>query len=132
MLNQPPLTWRTFPYLHSEIMRHGKFIIICRSGVGVLFAGLLFSLLVSSSLEAEPLLEKMDLFKGGTDGHVLYRIPGIVVTDNGTVLAYCEARRNSGSDWADSETYLRRSTNGGVSWDVARQIAHFGKRLPRS
>ena len=41
---------------------------------------------------AAPLLEKFDLFHAQQDGYALYRIPGIVVTAKGTVLAYCEAR----------------------------------------
>lgn len=76
-----------------------------------------------------PLLEKTDLFEGGTGGFSLYRIPGIVVTAKGTVLAYCEARKNSGADWGEIEVHLRRSTDGGKTWEPARQIAHFGERM---
>jgi sialidase-1 len=65
---------------------------------------------------AEPRLEKTDLFEGGKGGHKLYRIPGIVVTVKGTVLAYCEARKHSGLDWDDIEILLRRSTDGGKTW----------------
>ncbi len=81
---------------------------------------------------AEPFLEKIDLFRAGENGFALYRIPGIVVTTNGTVLAYCEARRNSSSDWAEIEIYLRSSTDGGKTWGAPKQIAHLGDRLPRS
>jgi hypothetical protein len=52
---------------------------------------------------AEPRLEKMDLFEAGKGGHKLYRIPGLVVTAGGTVLAYCEARKHTGLDWDDIE-----------------------------
>ncbi|MDB6064782.1 MAG: nedA [Pedosphaera sp.] len=110
------------------IMSH----MICRVGFRRFVIGLFLAMVAGTGVAVPPLLEKADLFKAGEYGIALYRIPGIVVTTNGTVLAYCEARRNSGSDWADSEIYLRRSTNGGVSWDAARKIAHFGERLPRS
>ncbi len=56
----------------------------------------------------------------------------MVVATNGAVLVYCEARRNSSSDWADSEIWIRRSTNGGVSFDAPKKIAHLGKRLKRN
>jgi sialidase-1 len=46
--------------------------------------------------------ERTDLFTAGKDGYVLYRIPGIVVTAKGTVLAYCEARKSESGDWAPS------------------------------
>src|SRR5712691_3917248 len=41
---------------------------------------------------AEPAVAKIDLFTAAEGGYKLYRIPGIVVTKRGTVLAYCEAR----------------------------------------
>ena len=88
-------------------------------------------LLASSSKvpAAEGALEKNDLFKGGENGFVLYRIPGIVVTSKGSVLAYCEARSEY-SDWGEIQIHLRRSLDSGKTWDTARQIAHFGERLP--
>ena len=45
---------------------------------------------------AEPAMEKMDLFSAGTLGYEIFRIPGVIVTGKGTVLAYCEARKNGG------------------------------------
>ena len=45
-------------------------------------------------------------------GYALFRIPGLVTTARGTVLAYCEARRGD-SDWAEIDILLRRSTDGG-------------------
>jgi hypothetical protein len=62
---------------------------------------------------AELVLEKTEVFPPGYQGVVRYRIPGIVVTPKGTVLAYCEARRNDRKDWGEIEVHLRRSTNGG-------------------
>ena len=43
----------------------------------------------------EPGPEKTDLFESNTGGYALYRIPGIVATRKGTLLAYCEARKYS-------------------------------------
>ncbi|EEF62356.1 sialidase family protein [Pedosphaera parvula] len=101
--------------------------------IATLLAVLLLLPAIAGITQAAPgFIEKIDLFKAGEEGHALYRIPGIVVTTNGTLLAYCEARKNSNSDWAESETFLRRSTDGGKTWEPPRQIAHFGPRLPRS
>lgn len=80
----------------------------------VLFAGLAIA-------AAE--LEKADLFRGGEGGYALYRIPGVVVTARGTVLAYCEARRTGKSDWDTIDIVLRRSTDGGKTWTEPRKIA---------
>lgn len=69
-------------------------------------------------------VRKVDLFEAGTDGYALYRIPGIVATRQGSLLAYCEARRTGKSDWDAIDILLRRSTNGGKSWDEPRKISH--------
>lgn len=73
--------------------------------------------------------EKFDVFPAGMNGVKLYRIPGIVVTDRGTVLAYCEARTDTSADWGEIEIHLRRSTDGGKSWEAPQQIAHRGPRI---
>ena len=84
--------------------------------------------LIASIASAEPLLEKVDVFPANMNGIARYRIPGIVVTPKGTVLAYSEARRNSSSDWGEIEIHLRRSTDGGKTWEAGRHIAHHGTR----
>ena len=68
-------------------------------------------------------LEKVDLFEAGKEGYALYRIPGIVVTKAGTVLAYCEARRTGKSDWDTIDILLRRSMDGGKTWGARAKIA---------
>jgi sialidase-1 len=78
---------------------------------------------------AEAFLEKVDVFPAGMEGITLYRIPGVVVTPRGTILAYCEARRNSKSDWGEIEIHLRRSVDGGKSWLPPQHIAHHGERI---
>jgi sialidase-1 len=65
---------------------------------------------------------KIDLFTAGQDGYRLYHIPGITVTAKGTVLAWCEARMH-GSDWDDIHILLRRSTDDGLTWSKAKNIA---------
>jgi sialidase-1 len=57
------------------------------------------------------------LFDGVNDPkYVTFRIPGLVVTRGGTVLAYCEARGGY-SDWADIDVVAKRSTDGGETWE---------------
>jgi sialidase-1 len=72
---------------------------------------------------AEPRLEKIDLYEAGKDGYAQYRIPGLVVTSRGTVLAYCEARRTGKSDWDTIDIMLRRSTDGGKTWSPRKKLA---------
>ena len=77
---------------------------------------------VSPASGAEPYLEKTDLFQAETEGYKTYRIPGIVVATDGSVLAYCEARKTGVGDWEDIDVYLRRSTDGGKTWSPRRLI----------
>jgi sialidase-1 len=67
-------------------------------------------------------IERTDLFKIGDGPYVMYRIPGIVVTARGTLLAYCEGRAGQG-DWTPQDVLLRRSADGGRTWSEPRKMA---------
>ncbi len=88
-------------------------------------------LAASAAFCAEPLLEKTDLWQAGQGGYKLYRIPGIVVTARGTILAYAEARRYTGGDWDTIDIVMRRSTDNGKTFSPQRVMAHVPP-LPRS
>lgn len=51
------------------------------------------------------------------------RIPALVVTKKGTLLAFCEGRIGTASDWADMDMLMRRSTDGGRTWGPIKVIA---------
>ncbi len=68
--------------------------------------------------------EQVDVYTSGEDGYDTYRIPSVIVTAKGTVLAFCEGRRNSRGDAGDIDIVLKRSNDGGrtfseqqVVWD---------------
>ena len=73
---------------------------------------------------------KTDLFVAGEGGYRLYRIPGIVVTAAGTVLAYCEARKGDSGDWGTIDVMLRRSTDGAKTWLPRQRLVHLEGDLP--
>jgi sialidase-1 len=75
--------------------------------------------------------ETTDLFESGRDGYTAYRIPGIVVTAKGTILAYCEARK-SGHDWSEIDLLLRRSTDGGKTWGAPTRVSEMLDRARRN
>jgi sialidase-1 len=65
-----------------------------------------------------------NLWNGGVAGYETYRIPGIVATKRGTILAYTSARRNLDlGDWSDIDIVLRRSTDDGRTWEPSRRLA---------
>ncbi len=95
---------------------------------------LLLFLLLSSitlSIQAQNPTDSIiftDLFTAGTDGYRTYRIPGIVSTAQGNLLAWCEARRDQ-SDWADIDIMLRRSTDSGLSWSSSTVLVDVSEAL---
>ncbi|MBO4258570.1 sialidase family protein [Streptomyces griseorubiginosus] len=68
-------------------------------------------------------------FRAGRDGHASYRIPAVVVTAAGTLLAFCEGRVDSASDHGHIEIVLRRSTDGGRTWGPLQVAASNGTDL---
>ncbi len=73
-----------------------------------------------SPSHAAPLLEKQNLFDARTQGYYIDRIPGLLVTKRGAVLATVEARRGGGGEWDDNDVLLRRSLDGGRTWEKPR------------
>lgn len=61
-------------------------------------------------------------FVGGRDGHAVYRIPSLVVSNRGTLLAFAEARRGIG-DQSQNKLVLRRSSDGGRTWAPVQVVA---------
>ena len=68
--------------------------------------------------------EAVDLFVSGTDGYHTYRIPALIVTKRGTMLAFCEGRRNAAHDTGEIDMLLKRSTNGGQDWSRQDVVWH--------
>ena len=71
----------------------------------------------------EVIPETSDVFVSGTEGYHTFRIPAMIVTDQGTVLAFCEGRKNSRADDGDIDLVLRRSADGGRTWGPM-QVVH--------
>ncbi len=68
----------------------------------------------------------IDVFTSGEGGYHTYRIPALVRSEKGTLLAFCEGRRGASSDWGDIDLLLRRSRDGGRTWLPAVVVADFG------
>lgn len=63
----------------------------------------------------EPVVSR-DVFTSGKEGYHTFRIPAVITTPKGTLLAFCEGRKNSRSDTGDIDLVLKRSTDGGKTW----------------
>jgi sialidase-1 len=67
-------------------------------------------------LAAILLAQAGDVFVAGQDGYHTYRIPAVLTSSKGTVLAFCEGRKSDSHDSGDIDLVLRRSADGGVTW----------------
>jgi sialidase-1 len=82
----------------------------------VLFACLMtVALDVPSSRAADDRFET-DVFTSGASGYHTYRIPSLLVTPKGALLAICEGRKAGASDAGDIDLVERRGTDGGRTW----------------
>ena len=62
------------------------------------------------------------LFKRGDNGYFCFRIPAIIRTPGGALLAFAEARKNSCSDTGKIDLVVRRSDDNGKSWGEMRIV----------
>jgi sialidase-1 len=61
-------------------------------------------------------LEQTAVFTSSEGGYHTYRIPSLLVSTKGTLLAFCEGRKNGRSDTGKIDLVLKRSSDGGKSW----------------
>ena len=54
----------------------------------------------------------------GVGDYEEYRIPALAVTDKQTVVTAYEARKEAGNDWAETDIAVRRSVDGGKSFET--------------
>lgn len=69
-----------------------------------------------------PPLTTTKVFISGTGGYHTFRIPSLVVTHRGTLLAFAEGRRGSSSDTGNIDLLLRRSTDHGATWTPLQTV----------
>lgn len=67
-----------------------------------------------------------DVFISGTEGFHTFRIPALLATPQGTLLAFCEGRRNGRGDSGEIATVLKRSHDGGTTWGPLQVVAATG------
>jgi len=69
-----------------------------------------------TSLGAVPGVEKVVVWESGVGGYDTYRIPAIIQTRAGTLLAFAEGRFASRSDTGNIDMLVKRSEDGGRTW----------------
>ena len=80
----------------------------------VLITCLALILQLGSILQAQE--STTDIYRKDQDGYSCFRIPAIVRSKAGTLLAFAEARKNSCSDTGNIDLVLKSSEDGGTTW----------------
>ena len=77
-------------------------------------------LLAAPARAAGPVQESV--FVSGQGGYHTYRIPSLIVTPKGHLLAFCEGRKAGRGDAGDIDLLLKRSTDGGKTWGKTQVV----------
>lgn len=70
----------------------------------------------------------MLLFTSRQQGYFNFRIPALVCTARGSLLAFCSARYGNGDDWAASDLVMRRRPAGQAHWEAMVVLAANGEQ----
>ncbi|NOR74760.1 MAG: exo-alpha-sialidase [Draconibacterium sp.] len=62
------------------------------------------------------------IFKSGTENYSTFRIPAIVTTKSGKILAFAEGRVGGSSDTGDIDLVMKSSNDGGKTWNQLKII----------
>lgn len=111
---------------------------LIKSNFQFLLAFFIFSLL-NGKIIAKHDTKSMDLeiqssglnyiFKSGSYGYSTFRIPAIVTTKSGKILAFAEGRVNSSSDTGNIDLVMRSSKDGGKTWSTLKIIWNDGNNV---
>ena len=86
---------------------------------------LLFGSGLPSNYSAEP--STQHLFVSGAQPYPRFRIPALLLTSQGSLLAFCEGRRGGGGLIGDIDIVLRRSEDNGRTWGELELVADDGE-----
>ena len=69
--------------------------------------------------------QEVIVFRGGEEGHAIFRIPAIIDLPNGELLAFAEGRVNGSDDFGDVNLVMKRSSDQGLSWSGIQTLLDF-------
>ena len=76
--------------------------------------------------QTAPLFEQLTVFSAGEAGYYCFRIPALVVSAEGTILAFSEARKLTCHDDAEIDLVLKRSFDQGKTWQDLQVLFDYG------
>ena len=74
------------------------------------------------NLKLKSIPERYTVFNAGDDDVNTYRIPSLVVANDGSIIVFGEARRISWRDKSRTDIVVKRSTDNGKTWSEMKDI----------
>ena len=71
--------------------------------------------------------DQQAVFSAGQAGYHTFRIPAVIGTKHGSLLAFCVGRKSGRGDSADIDLVLRRSFDGGRTWQPIQLVWDDGQ-----
>jgi len=94
--------------------------------LALLSVAFLFSCGSDRGAESESGLTQIPLWTAGQDGYHTYRIPALLTTKEGSLLAFCEGRKDNRNDHGNIDLLVKRSTDGGQTWSPHQIVYEEG------
>lgn len=94
------------------------------------FVATVLCLLCLLSVEQVAAQQDITVFEPAPGQYSSTRIPALVLTKKGTLLAFAAGRIESASDWADMDLLVRRSEDGGSTWGPIQIVAERAGSKP--
>jgi BNR repeat-like domain len=116
------LTKRTEPNEKYTTFRLFRFFLFVSY---FLFVFLPLCVFCGETFSQEP--QRIDIFEAGKDGYHTFRIPSIIVSPKGTLIAVCEGRKNGRGDSGDIDLVMKRSLDNGTTWSQLQVIDDDGE-----
>jgi sialidase-1 len=98
-----------------------------KHGGSAVFAAALVAAVSATPAQAAPARCAVSVpYTAGTDGYSAFRIPAVVATKSGDLLAFAEGRSDGLGDAGNIDTVLKRSTDGGCTWRPLQVVQDSG------
>ncbi len=86
----------------------------------IVFLTILMGIPFSNGVAAQ--VERTPIFVSGQGDYHTYRIPSLIVTKKGTVLAFCEGRKSGRGDAGNIDLLVKRSQDHGKTWSPSHVV----------
>jgi sialidase-1 len=96
----------------------------------LLFFCVIFASFCTPAIAETDKLFTTDVYIAGEDDYHTYRIPALVITQKGTLLAFCEGRKKGTGDDGDIDLLMKKSSDGGRTWSDLMVVYEDGGDAP--